>query len=87
MFEMQPLDNPRGWRRHVGDAVSCPACSRRSVYSRELDRFFHLDGTANRFCWVAISRGELELRPVVAGDGDEHQAPGVTEGDDPGRAA
>ncbi len=77
MFELQPLDNPRGWR-HVGDVVACPVCSRRSVYSRELDRFFHLDGSANRFCWVAISRGDLQPRPILAGgsgDGDEHQAP------------
>ena len=85
MFELQPLDNPRGWR-YVGDAVHCPVCERRSVYNREQDRFFHLDGSANRFCWAAISSGQLVPRPILAGEpggGDEHQAPA----DQPGRAA
>lgn len=76
MFELQPLDNSRGWR-YVGDAVVCPVCERRSVYNREQDRFFHLDGSANAECWCFISRGGLQPREILAGgsgDGDEHQA-------------
>jgi hypothetical protein len=45
------------WRL-VGDVVACPVCDRRSVYNRDEDRFFHLDGSANAECWCAISRGE-----------------------------
>lgn len=75
MFELKPLDNNRGWR-YIGDVVVCPVCSRPSVYNRGEDRFFHLDGSANIRCWVHISRGDLELRPVLGGDdGVEHQAP------------
>ena len=36
----------------------CPCCGGESIYSRDLDRYLHLDGTGNRECWVAISRGE-----------------------------
>jgi hypothetical protein len=74
--ELRPVGNPRGWRL-VGDVCVCPACERRSVYSREHDRFFHCDGSANIACWVRISSGELVPRPIVAGGsggGDEHQA-------------
>jgi len=62
-MKLKPLDNPRGWR-YIGDAVTCPVCGRRSFYSRGEDRFVHSDGSANRHCWVALSRG------------DEHQAAG-----------
>jgi hypothetical protein len=64
MFELQPLDNSRGWRL-VGDVVACPVCERRSVYNRDQDRFFHCDGTDNRQCWCAISRGETLPRRIM----------------------
>lgn len=38
--------------------VPCPACHARSVYVRSLDRYVHEDGSDNRPCWLAISRGE-----------------------------
>ena len=71
---LKPLDNPRGWH------VVCPVCRARAVYSRDLDRYFHVDGSVNVQCWVAISRGEHPgAAPRVAG----HQAPAG----EPGRAA
>jgi hypothetical protein len=36
----------------------CPACSLDAIYTRELDRYFHADGTDNRDCWCAMSRGD-----------------------------
>jgi len=86
MFALQPLGNNRGWRL-VGDVVACPVCERRSVYNRDQDRFFHLDGTNNRYCWCAISRDDLKPRPIPAGGSggvDEHQAAAPGE---PTRAA
>jgi hypothetical protein len=76
MFELQPLNNHRGWR-YIGDVMVCPCCERRSVYSRGENRFFHLDGSANIACWVHISSGRLVPRPVLAGGsggGDGQQA-------------
>jgi hypothetical protein len=67
MFELKPIGNPRGWH------PACPACERPSFYHRELDRYFHVDGTTNRQCWCAISRGETVSRVV------EHQAPAKPE--------
>lgn len=74
-IELQPLDNSRGWRL-IGDVVVCPVCQRRSVYSREQDRFFHLDGSTNAQCWCYISQGGLVPRPILGGDhpGDQRQA-------------
>jgi hypothetical protein len=40
------------------DGVLCPSCGRKSVYSRGLDRYVHLDGSDSRDCWLRISRGE-----------------------------
>jgi hypothetical protein len=37
---------------------SCPACGKLSTYSRGEDRYIHIDGTDNRPCWAAISRGD-----------------------------
>jgi hypothetical protein len=85
MFELQPLDNSRGWR-YVGDVVACPVCDRRSVYSREQDRFFHCDGSANAECWCYISKGGLVPRPILGGDsGVDDQAPGEAGTDELGR--
>lgn len=42
----------------VHDVVPCPVCSVDSAYSRELDRYVHYDGSNNRACWLAASRGE-----------------------------
>jgi hypothetical protein len=35
----------------------CPSCGKPSHYSEAADRFVHSDGSANRLCWVAITRG------------------------------
>lgn len=44
----------------------CPACTALAAYDIESDRFFHLDGSANDPCWLALHRG--------AGDGhDGHE--------------
>jgi hypothetical protein len=73
-IELRPIGNSRGWRL-VGEVVACPVCSRRSVYNRDQDRFFHCDGSANAECWCYISRGGLVPRPILGGGpGDQHQA-------------
>lgn len=46
-------DNPG-----IPKIVPCPNCGTRSVYVRSLDRYVHEDGSENRTCWLAISRGE-----------------------------
>jgi len=38
---------------------ACPACGFDSIYARQLDRFFHIDGSDNIDCWCAISRGDV----------------------------
>ncbi|MFP8882619.1 hypothetical protein [Streptomyces mangrovi] len=40
--------------------VRCPACTADSIYVHQLDRYVHLDGSANRPCWLAITRGETD---------------------------
>lgn len=35
----------------------CPVCGQASYLSAQLDRYIHLDGSANRSCWVVLSRG------------------------------
>lgn len=45
----------------VVDAVPCPACSAASSYVREMDRYVHSDGSENRACWLAITRGEAPV--------------------------
>lgn len=39
--------------------VPCPACRAPSVRVRSLDRYVHENGSDNRPCWLAISRGEV----------------------------
>lgn len=41
----------------------CPVCLRESWYWRALDRYIHVDGSANVDCWVYIARGDLEDEP------------------------
>jgi hypothetical protein len=38
--------------------MACPACSAVAYYIRDVDRYFHADGSSNRPCWRAITRGE-----------------------------
>lgn len=50
---------PRGTRPvAVPGIVPCPICAAESSYFRELDRYVHYDGSDNRPCWLALSRGE-----------------------------
>ncbi|SHU27990.1 Uncharacterised protein [Mycobacteroides abscessus subsp. abscessus] len=37
----------------------CEACGRAAWYVPRPDRFFHADGSDNRTCWLAYSRGEV----------------------------
>ncbi|SIA66127.1 Uncharacterised protein [Mycobacteroides abscessus subsp. abscessus] len=37
----------------------CRACGRPAWYVPRPDRFFHADGSDNRTCWLAYSRGEV----------------------------
>lgn len=48
------------------DAERCPVCQETSVYTRELDRYVHTDGSDNHPCWLALARGTATapLRPV-----------------------
>ncbi|QJS13219.1 hypothetical protein HKX69_30035 [Streptomyces argyrophyllae] len=39
--------------------VPCPVCKADVVYVRCLDRYVHEDGSDNRKCWLAVSRGEV----------------------------
>ncbi|MEU0977971.1 hypothetical protein [Streptomyces griseus] len=45
----------------------CPACQQPAAYTRELDRYVHTDGSDNRPCWLALSRGEVSApdRPAT----------------------
>lgn len=43
----------------IPKVVPCPACKAESVYVRSLDRHVHYDGSDNRACWLACSRGEV----------------------------
>jgi hypothetical protein len=36
----------------------CPACGEDAVYSRQADRYYHIDGRDNIHCWVRISQGQ-----------------------------
>lgn len=36
----------------------CPACGKPSGYVSDLDRYSHMDGSENRACWLAATRGE-----------------------------
>ena len=45
------------------EIVPCPACKADSVYVRSLDRYVHEDGSNNRPCWLACSRGETSSGP------------------------
>lgn len=42
----------------------CP-CGRNGWYIRALDRYVHVDGSANTACWVALARGETP-EPTVS---------------------
>jgi predicted ATP-dependent serine protease len=44
----------------------CPHCASWSIYLRDEDRYLHVDGTPNRECWAAISRGDKPAQPVLA---------------------
>jgi len=35
----------------------CPVCGEPAAYCDWPDRYFHLDGSDNRRCWVVIVRG------------------------------
>jgi hypothetical protein len=48
------VDNPG-----IPKIVPCPVCKTEVVYSRSLDRYVHYDGSDNRKCWLAVSRGEV----------------------------
>jgi hypothetical protein len=41
------------WKAH------CPACATPSRLVAAMDRYVHLDGTVNRSCWLAITRGDV----------------------------
>lgn len=34
----------------------CPVCDESAMYVPSLDRFVHLDGSANEACWIELSR-------------------------------
>jgi hypothetical protein len=38
--------------------TACPACGTEASYSRDLDRYVHVNGADNRSCWAQITRGE-----------------------------
>lgn len=41
----------------------CHVCGAKSIYHPVIDRHFHTDGSDNRECWGAITRGaELKYR-------------------------
>lgn len=46
--------------------VPCPACNSESIYVRYLDRYVHEDGSDNRSCWRAISRGQTTPWPATS---------------------
>lgn len=41
--------------------VPCPVCGKDSFYRRSMDRYYHEWGEDNLECWVALSRGEVEV--------------------------
>lgn len=67
---------PAGEDRRIHD---CPDCGKASAYVWHQDRFFHIDGTANRHCWLAILRGDTPTtsitRTVPAGDCEDWSTP------------
>jgi hypothetical protein len=52
-------NDPRNDPTHPAK-VTCPACGKQSAYVAELDRFSHYDGSDNRPCWLAVSRGATD---------------------------
>jgi predicted GIY-YIG superfamily endonuclease len=51
------------------DTISqCPTCDKESIYSRAWDRYFHVDGTNNQTCWIAISRGPTNKFDLPVGE-------------------
>lgn len=43
--------------RNDWDQMPCPVCGIMSFYRNQADRWFHLDGSSNRYCWAEISSG------------------------------
>jgi hypothetical protein len=56
LAELHAADPPTDQPEEKHD--SCPACGKLSSYSHGEDRYIHIDGTDNRPCWAAMSRGE-----------------------------
>ena len=47
-------------------------CGKESTYVPRTDRFYHLDGTDNLNCWVAVTSGKANPDSKVAADWDEY---------------
>lgn len=45
-----PTPSAADWR-------NCPNCGEQAFYARAADRYVHADGSSNRECWLALSRG------------------------------
>lgn len=43
------------------DELLCPRCKKPAFYRRTEDRFYHLDGSCNRDCWLECTRGNVEV--------------------------
>ena len=42
--------------------VRCVECSKPAIFSRELDRFLHIDGSDNRRCWTETTSGRADWK-------------------------
>lgn len=49
----------RALRAERARRAVCGACGRAAWFVPQADRFFHADGSENRTCWLAYSRGEV----------------------------
>lgn len=52
------LGNGQGSEAAGGVNVRCPMCGADAFYSRPMDRFVHIDGSANQDCWRRMTSGE-----------------------------
>jgi len=54
---------------------ACPACAKAAMFVASLDRYVHVDGSANLPCWLATGRGEVTLPTGVPAVGSATPEP------------
>lgn len=55
MLKREPKRSDPPWT-----VYACPACGQSAYYAKTLDRYVHVDGSANRLCWVYVTAGVVD---------------------------